>query len=154
MSEPGSKTAERLLTRAAGATMDELIAATGGPQYNVLRRLEARGYAVRKVREGRVTRYFVSAPAKQSVELTVSPKGQVTLPKELRAQFGVEGGGVLRCTLEEDGRVYVDRPKTPLQELFGILHRPGMRVRTIEEMNEGIGQAVEEEYLRSIGRRR
>ncbi len=57
MAEPGSKAAERLLIRPAGATMDELIAATGGPQYNVLRRLEARGYAVRKLREGRVTRY-------------------------------------------------------------------------------------------------
>lgn len=41
---PGSRQAEKLLTSAEGATMDELIAATGGPQYNLLRRLEAQGY--------------------------------------------------------------------------------------------------------------
>jgi len=154
MPEPGSKIAERLLARPSGATMDELIAATGGPQYNVLRRLEARGYAVRKVREGRATRYFVSAPAKQSVELTVSPKGQVTLPKELRTQFGVEAGGVLKCTFEEDGRVFVGPAKSSIHDLVGILHRPGMRARTIEEMNEGIVKAVEERHLRSVGRRK
>jgi AbrB family looped-hinge helix DNA binding protein len=154
MLEPGSKTAERLLTRPAGATMDELIAATGGPQYNVLRRLEARGYVVRKLREGRATRYFVSAPAKQSVELTVSPKGQVTLPKELRTQFGVEGGGVLKCTFEEDGRIFVGPSKSSIHDLVGILHRPGMRARTIEEMDEGIAKAVAEEYLRGVGRRK
>lgn len=153
MAEPGSKTAERLLTRPAGATMDELIAATGGPQYNVLRRLEARGYAVRKVREGRVTRYFVSAPAKQSIGLTVSPKGQVTLPKELRTRFGVEGGGVLRCTLEEDGRVYVGPPSKSLQDLFGMLGKP-KRHLTIEQMDEGIAEAVAERFFKAVGRRK
>ena len=151
MAEPGSKTAERLLMRAAGATMDELIAATGGPQYNVLRRLEARGYAVRKVREGRGTRYFVSAPAKQSVELTVSPKGQLTLPKELRTQFGVEGGGVLRCTLEEDGRVYVEPPKAGLQELFNMLGKP-KRSFTLEEIDEGIAKGIAQRFLNAVRR--
>jgi sugar-specific transcriptional regulator TrmB len=60
---PGTKLAERLVTKPGGATMAELIAATGGPQYNVLKRLEARGYRVRKVKEGKETRYFAAAPA-------------------------------------------------------------------------------------------
>ena len=38
-----STLAEQMLTAQSGATMDEIIAATGGPQYNVLRKLEARG---------------------------------------------------------------------------------------------------------------
>jgi antitoxin PrlF len=151
MAEPGSKTAERLLTRSAGATMDELIAATGGPQYNVLRRLEARGYAVSKVREGRVTRYFVSAPAKQSVELTVSPKGQVTLPQEFREHLGVKAGGALRCTLEEDGRVYVEPPKAGLQELFGMLGKP-KRSFTLEEIDEGVAKGIAQRFRNAVRR--
>ena len=49
MDERVSKTkiTERLLTRPGGATMREIIAATGGPQYNELKRLSARGYAIR-----------------------------------------------------------------------------------------------------------
>ena len=55
---PGTKLAERLVTQPNGATMAEIVAATGGPQYNVLKRLEARGYRLRKVKEGKETRYF------------------------------------------------------------------------------------------------
>jgi AbrB family looped-hinge helix DNA binding protein len=154
MKESGAKIAERLLTRPSGATMDELIAATGGPQYNVLRRLEARGYKVRKVREGRGTRYFVTAPARPSYDLTVSPKGQVVLPKDLRERLGVARGGTLRCSLQEDGRVFVDAPRYSLRDLVGVLHRSGVRAHTVEEMSDGIARAVGDSYLRSVGRRR
>jgi hypothetical protein len=44
-----SKLAEQLLARPEGASMQEIIAATGRPQYNVLARLEGRGWRVRKV---------------------------------------------------------------------------------------------------------
>ena len=53
----GSKIAERMLSRPEGATMSELIAATGGPQYNLLKRLKATGRTVRETREARQTRY-------------------------------------------------------------------------------------------------
>ena len=52
---PGTKLAERLLTRPNGATMTEIIGAAGGPQYNVLKKLEARGYRIRKIKEGNET---------------------------------------------------------------------------------------------------
>ena len=84
---PGSELAERLMTRPDGATMDEMVAATGGPQYNVLKRLEGRGYRIRKVKEGRTTRYFAEAPSTPSYEATVTSKGQVTLPKEIRERL-------------------------------------------------------------------
>ncbi len=62
----GTKVAERLMTRPSGATMDEMVAATGGPQYNILKKLEGRGYRIRKVKEGKATRYFATPPAKSS----------------------------------------------------------------------------------------
>ena len=152
-SVPGTKMAERLFIRPEGATMNEVIVATGGPQYNVLRRLEARGYGVRKVREGRSTRYFVSPPANFSYELTVSPRGQVVLPKDLRDKLGIAAGGKLNAEVRND-EVVLGRKTGSLTDLFGILHRPGMRARTIEEMDEGIAAAVAERYRRSLGRRK
>ena len=104
---PNTKIAERMFARPEGATMGEIIAATGGPQYNVLKRLESRGYAVRKVKEGGETRYFLTPPANPSIEVTVSPKGQLTLPKELRQKLGVAHGGTLRVGMEDGGRAYV-----------------------------------------------
>jgi AbrB family looped-hinge helix DNA binding protein len=151
MKESGARIAQRLLTRPAGATMDELIAATGGPQYNVLRRLEARGYKLRKVREGRITRYFATPPATPSVELVVNPKGQVTLPKEVREHLGVRSGGSVRFSLQEDGRAFVGPPKKTLQDLFTALGKPKQRF-TLEQIDEGIGKAIAKRFHDAVRR--
>ncbi len=137
----GAKPAEKLFSRPEGATMDEIIAASGGPQYNVLRRLQAKGCTVRKVREGRGTRYFVTPPANPSHELTVSARGQVVLPKVLRDKLMIRTGGKLKAEIQDD-KIVLSAKSGSIMDLFGILHRPGMRPRTLEEMDEGIARAV------------
>src|ERR1043166_3628105 len=94
-----AKLTERLLPRAGGATMRDIIAATGGPQYNELRRLAARGFAIRKVKEGNETRYFATAPEAPSFDVIVTRKGQVTIPREVRDRLGVRAGGKLRFAI-------------------------------------------------------
>lgn len=145
---PAAKVAERLIGRPEGATMDEIIAATGGPQYNVLKRLEGRGYTIRKTKQGRTTRYFADPPAAPSYEATVTSQGQVTIPKELRERLGVHAGGKLQFIVESDDRVVVRPAELSIRRLFGILGKPP-RSATLEEMDEGIRQAAVERYLRS-----
>jgi len=127
--------------------MGELIAATGGPQYNVLKRLESKGYSVRRVREGRETRYFLIAPAKPSIEVSVSPKGQLTLPKDLRERLGVVRGGTVRMGMEESGRAYVGPGKIGIAQLAGILGTPKVHL-TLEQIEEGIIAAAIERATR------
>lgn len=150
---PGTKIAEKMFTRPEGATMDEIIAATGGPQYNVRRRLKAKGYVFREIKEGSITRYYATPPGKPSYELTISPRGQVVLPKDVRERLGFKAGGKVQAELDGDRLVIARRTKT-IADLFGILHRPGMRARTVEEMDEGIAGAVAERNLRSLGRQK
>lgn len=145
---PGTKLAERLVTQPNGATMAEIVAATGGPQYNVLKRLEARGYRLRKVKEGKETRYFAEPPAAPSYEATVTSKGQVTLPKEVRERLRVRDGGRVRFTVESGDRIVVTRGGLRLSDLFGILGKP-RRSATLEEMDEAVRQAAVQRYLRS-----
>ncbi len=140
--------AERLMVRPEGATMDEMIAATGGPRYGVLKRLEGRGYRIRKAKEGKTTRYFAKPPAAPSYEVTVTSQGQVTIPKELRRRLGVTAGGKLRFMLEADDRVVVRPVDLSIQRLFGILGKPP-RSATLEDIDEGIGRAAVERYRRS-----
>ena len=102
---PKTKIAERLLTRSEGATMKEINKATGSDQYNVLRKLRECGHSIREVKEGTATRYFVVPPAALSFEVTVTSKGQVTIPVEVRDRLGVRSGGKLRFALEADDRV-------------------------------------------------
>jgi antitoxin PrlF len=148
---PGTKRAERLLTRPNGATMAEIIATTGGPQYNVLKKLEARGYRIRKVKEGKETRYFAEPPTAQSFQATMTSKGQVTIPQEIRERLRLRNGQELQFTTETGNRVVMTPVFKRLGELVGILPKP-KRIATIEEMNEAIRNAAVDRYLRAVGR--
>ena len=147
-----AKLTERLLTRPGGATMRDVIAATGGPQYNELKRLAARGYSIRKVKEGNETRYFARGPDAPTFDATVSGKGQVTLPKEVRERLGVRPGRKVRFSIDKDGSVAVSARPSSIQESFGMLGRPP-RSATLEQMDEGIRRAVVDKYLRAVGRK-
>jgi antitoxin PrlF len=145
---PGSKIAVQLLTRSEGATMAEIIEATGGPQYNVLKRLEGRGYRVRKVKEGNTTRYFAEPPASESFEASVTSNGQVTIPKEIRERLRIRAGGKVRFTVEEADRVVMEAAGHRLGDLFGMLGVPPRRM-SVEDMDEAIRRAAVERHLRS-----
>ena len=145
--------AKQMFGREQGATMDEVIAAVGGPKYNLLRSLRAKGYRVRSAKEGNATRYWATPPRTRSFDLHVSSNGQTTLPKELRERLGVPHGGQLHATLEDGNRVAVVPASSSIQDLFGILGKPP-RSATLEEMDEAVRQGAVERYLRAVGRKR
>lgn len=66
---------------------------------------------------------------------TMTTKGQVTVPREIRERLGLKSGDKLAFTMLSDGTV-VMRPKTRrLAELAGSLTRPGQPSVGIEDMN-------------------
>lgn len=142
---PGTKIAERLFSRPEGATMTEVVAATGGRQHNLLERLKAKGYAIRSRKEGRTTRYWANPPKAPSYDAPVTSKGQVTVPKEVRDHLGLRAGGKLRFVLDDEGRVVLQRPYGTIDDLIGILGKPPRRL-TLEEITETIPRAVAEKY--------
>ena len=141
-------TARQMLTRPEGATMAEIIEATGAPQYNELKRLGARGYVIRRVRQGNATRYFAEAPADPSFESTITSNGQVTIPREVRQRLGLHAGGKVRFSVENGNRAVVTSAGHRLSDLFGMLGRPP-RSLTPEEMDEAIGRAAVERFAKS-----
>jgi antitoxin PrlF len=149
----GAQIAEALLTRKDGATMREIIKATGGPQYNKLKQLESRGFTVEKVKEGDETRYRARAPADATFEATVTSKGQVTIPKQVREHLGLRTSQKLRFKLEPGRRATMVPDTLSVQRLFGILGKPP-RSATLEEMDEAIRQGAVQRYLRAVGKRR
>jgi len=150
---PGTKLSEQLLARPEGATMDEIVAATGGPQYNVLRKLEGRGYRIRKVKEGRATRYFATPPDAPSFEATITSKGQVTIPQDVRDRLRLRSGQKVRFAIEDENRVVITPASPRLADLAGILGTP-KRTATLEEMDEAIRNAAVERFFRAVGKKR
>ena len=53
---------------------------------------------------------------------TVTHKGQVTIPKQIRERLGVPDGGKIRFRLRYDGLVVIERP-TQAKQIIGSLSR-------------------------------
>ena len=76
----------------------------------------------------------------------VTSKGQITIPKEIREKLHLNPGDKLLFEDTEQGEVKISSPKKSIKELRGILHRPGQKPKTVEEMNEGITEYLKEKH--------
>ena len=78
------------------------------------------------------------------MQVTVSDKGQITLPHALRQRLGIAPGQRLEIDPLEDGSLRVRKLEAGSSGLAGLLAVPGERPRTLQEMEQGVAQAVSE----------
>lgn len=77
---------------------------------------------------------------------TITSKGQVTVPKNIRDQLNIQAGTQLDFTLNDDGTISVRPLNRTALSIVGILKRPGQKAVTIEQMNDTIAEAASERY--------
>lgn len=81
---------------------------------------------------------------------TMTSKGQLTVPKDVRDQLGLEPGTRFFVTVRNGQVVAVPKNKK-LADLAGRLGRPpNGRSLTIEEMDDAIAEAVAEDDRRIV----
>lgn len=80
---------------------------------------------------------------------TVTDKGQVTVPKNIRDQLHIATGSKLDFEIEEDGSLRVRVLARGSENLFGLVHRTGIKSLSVEAMDEGIVAATKARNLRS-----
>jgi len=80
---------------------------------------------------------------------TVTDKGQVTVPKEIRDRLGIKPGTKLDFEVLPDGTLRVRPLPRGSENLFGLLHQAGTKPHTVEEMDEGIVRAAAERMQRA-----
>ena len=61
---------------------------------------------------------------------TVTSKGQITIPKDVREHLGLEAGDRVVFVVQSDRDVVLKPAKTDLRELHGMLYRKGQRPRS------------------------
>ncbi len=61
---------------------------------------------------------------------TVTSKGQVTIPVEVRKRMGIRAGTRVDFQFADDGSVQLRPKKVPFEKLMGMLHVPGMKPLT------------------------
>ena len=83
-------------------------------------------------------------------ETTITSKGQMTVPKNVRKQLDIRPGD--RCYVWVRNREMIVVPRNqPFNELAGFLGAPpNGRKLTIDEMNPVIGDAVSDAYANSM----
>lgn len=78
------------------------------------------------------------------MQVTVSEKGQITLPQALRLKLRIEPGARLEVDAMDDGSLRVRVLARGSQGLAGLLARPGEAARSLDEMDQAIADAVTE----------
>ncbi len=79
---------------------------------------------------------------------TITSKGQITIPKEVRAHLGVAAGDRLDFAIGQDGSVRITLLARPVRELFGLLGNPGREPASLEAIADSIQGVVAEEDRR------
>jgi len=69
---------------------------------------------------------------------TLTSKGQVTIPKDVRDRLRLRAGDRLEFVVEDDGTIRVRRRSVDLLSLVGMFKAD--RHVTVEEMNEAIAR--------------
>lgn len=84
---------------------------------------------------------------------TLTSKGQITLPKEVRNLLGVAPGDQLDFVIGQDGSVRVVPLSRPVRELFGMLAIRGRRPVSASAIDDSIVSAIaaDDERIRSGG---
>ncbi len=81
---------------------------------------------------------------------TMTSKGQLTVPLEVRRKLGLQPGDKVQFTLQSDGALLRPERKHGIEALFGMLSGTGIHM-TVEEMHEA---AVDDVVEKVLGRSR
>ena len=87
---------------------------------------------------------------------TVTSKGQITLPKEVREHLGLKRGDRVDFSIDPQGDIHVRATKRRVGDLFGFLKRPGADALPLEEFDETMAQsrATDDARVRSAWKER
>jgi antitoxin PrlF len=77
---------------------------------------------------------------------TLTSKGQITLPKEIRDRLGLDAGAMLDFQVLADNTITARPVKPDARRIRGLLKSPHAAALTVEQMDEGIAKHMREKH--------
>ena len=85
---------------------------------------------------------------------TLTSKGQITLPKEIRERLGLDAGSMLDFQILDDNTITARPVKADARRIRGLLKSPHGAALTVEQMDEGIARHMREKRAPTSGGRK
>jgi len=77
---------------------------------------------------------------------TITTKGQVTIPKSVRDSLMLSTGDKIEFVVTNKREALIRPISKKVDEVFGILHKPGRKTASVEEMDEKIRQRMKDTF--------
>ena len=74
---------------------------------------------------------------------TLTSKGQVTIPKAVRNSLHLLAGDKIEFVITEDKEALLRPVTKKIDDVFGRLHKPGIKPISIDKMDAGIRKKVQ-----------
>jgi len=71
---------------------------------------------------------------------TMTSKGQITIPRSIRNRFHLGAGNRLEFRVTKEGDIKLSPVVLTVDEVFGVLKRPGKRKFTVEQMDRALAK--------------
>ena len=78
---------------------------------------------------------------------TITTKGQVTIPKSVRDSLMLSTGDKIEFVVTNKREALIRPISKKVDEVFGILHKPGRKTVSVEEMDAKIKQKMKDNFL-------
>ena len=77
---------------------------------------------------------------------TITTKGQVTIPKSVRDSLMLSTGDKIEFLVTDKREALIRPISKKVDEVFGILHKPGRKTVSVEEMDATIRQKMKDNF--------
>ena len=85
---------------------------------------------------------------------TLTSKGQITLPKEIRERLGLDAGSILDFQILADNTITARQVLPDARRIRGLLKSPHARPPTVEQMDEAVSKFLRDKHAPARGSRK
>jgi antitoxin PrlF len=76
------------------------------------------------------------------VTATLTSKGQLTIPKAVRDSLHLRSGDLVAFIVHGDAEAVLKPMTKSVDEVFGRLHSPGQRRKSIKQMKDAVAERI------------
>ena len=75
---------------------------------------------------------------------TITSKGQVTIPKDIRDIMKIGPGDQIDFVVSDQGEIYISPRKHDIRSIKGIFHKKGRKPASLKDMEKAIKKGASE----------